>query len=138
MINAKELRIGNNIFYPDRDNQGYPKKIGVVTQISDNFVWVDGNISNSYNLLTIHPVSLTENILLKCGFETKDDWWFNIHIFEFSTLAISIKEKYGEITWSPPHDKRNFKVLEYPFLQYVHQLQNIYYSLTGKELEVKL
>lgn len=62
----------------------------------------------------LNPISLTEEILLKCGFEkTKeiDSWEL---------------KGFGFVDISTPQCK------------YLHQLQNLYFALTGEELTINL
>lgn len=83
----------------------------------------------------IHPVSATllfrrpklDEILEKCGFEQQHTSYYlrrNIFYFTKPDLKFTIEDGDG-----------NFN---YPPCKYVHQLQNLYFALTGEELEVKL
>lgn len=67
------------------------------------------------------PIKLTEEILLKCGFEIKPYSYTNPHFikggFGFDAITFEIKIN-GQHT----------------NLKYLHQLQNIYFALTGEEL----
>ena len=76
-------------------------------------------------------VELTEEILLKCGFEKFSEYIFSISIdngwflnIESNYIFLNYKENECEVSH-----------FEY---KYLHQLQNIYFALTGKELNVKL
>lgn len=92
------------------------------------------------------PIELTENVLLKIGFElinTQNHKGFEIvreieedvyeflvfKIFSDNTLLHIRKSKGGGFEYSE-FTKRSVK--------YLHELQNIYYCLTGNELDVKL
>ena len=77
------------------------------------------------------PIPLTEEWLLKFGFyfdlkTDYDGYWkkykegFEIRIYKF--------EDYFEYGWQLGHDPIKIK--------YVHQLQNLYFSLTGEELTI--
>ncbi len=67
----------------------------------------------------MRAIKLTEEILLKCGFEP-----------------------YGNGKWH--HDAISLHEADFIFnsksdrVKYVHQLQNLFYALTNEELEVKL
>jgi hypothetical protein len=73
-------------------------------------------------------VTLTEEILLKCGFDKllsifkKDDFKIGLDGNDFLLSEITVVFE----------NKIKFKI------QYLHQLQNLYFALTGKELEVNL
>lgn len=73
-----------------------------------------------YNLDKIHPIPLTEEWLLRFGFEKKSS-----DVFELYEYAI----------------ERNYDSVDFIFegkiirvIKYVHQLQNLYFALTGEEL----
>jgi hypothetical protein len=130
MINANELRVGNWVndeFYGDFEIVGFI-----------NFK--DGNQS-AYKSLEYYPQSqdtdklnsipLTEEWLLKFGFT-------NIKSDHPSHRQIVVSNK-GEL------DERTFNIqflgnralYSDTFIAYVHQLQNLYFALTGEELTIK-
>ncbi len=85
----------------------------------------------------IKPIPLTEEILLKCGFE-KDDTgvdmfdpdyaeWYQMEFPVIGILCQSSDKKYLF--------DENTDTLR---IQYLHQLQNLVFDLTGEELEVEL
>lgn len=142
MIDRKQLMIGNYVMIGDR--------IHVVDEIrTGNIVgrWIntnDGKYSD-YKVSMIeefYPIPLTEEILLKCGFEKElldpsnpDEGVY--YALEFSG------EKYCDLSLISC-DKNGFlEVGLFPYeevfrYRYLHQLQNLVHSLTGKELEIKL
>lgn len=84
----------------------------------------------------IHPIPLTEEWLLKFGFEVYSDYSFrNFRLPEnnfFVSMWMEEKpvagfEETGAVYWSD----------NYRAIKYVHSLQNLYFALTGKELEIK-
>lgn len=110
-MNAKELRIGNLV--RDNDNGG----------VWDLELW--DYKENTFELY--EPIELTEEWLLRLGFERFKGLWtidnfppcftkftHEIGLYEFFIGRISITK-----------------------IKYVHQLQNLYFSLTGQELELK-
>ena len=68
------------------------------------------------------PIPLTEEWLLKFGFEYDGYEWF-----DFKDIGISFKNK--RITQNKG-DYYN----QFIFVDYVHQLQNLYFALTNQEL----
>ena len=118
MIRANELRIGN---YYHLVEEGVD--INEVYQISDGYSL---HLIDEYN--NAKPIPLTEEWLLKMCFEcgqlkTSKRFWipnFNIRIFN----------KSGKTQVS-----HSGKVYEH--IKYVHQLQNLYFALTGEELKIK-
>jgi hypothetical protein len=76
------------------------------------------------------PIALTPEILEKCGFKLLSDFYGLQHtygyiaiLFENSTLMIEDLHD----------DSVNIKAPKY-----LHQLQNLYFALTGEELQIKL
>ena len=145
MIQANVLRIGNLVEKSIKSGQGRTLicKIGC-----EDIVRVFENIGSfNYN-----PIPLTEEWLLKAGFELYDyepnEEGDEFPDFIYMSYKITPPEKlyYYTIT-NTPEDGGYFdfcikvQFADYVMLstlQYVHQLQNLYFALTGKELEFKL
>jgi hypothetical protein len=105
----KELRIGN-----------YVKIHGKPTQMELS----DFN----FDPLFIKPIPLTEEWLLKFGFDKNENGLFKL--FNESEVPILLNEDLNGWTC----DGINFSING---TQYVHQLQNLYFALTGEELTIK-
>lgn len=76
------------------------------------------------------PISLTTKLLNKCGFIYELHAWCKYRRIKGNrVLVLQWKEKEGWL-------KGNQKIKVQPF--YLHQLQNLYYALTGAELKVRL
>lgn len=73
----------------------------------------------------LNPIPLTEEILLKCG-SCLDRAYYILTPVE---MRYSYKRKEFCVFF-------NTEVI--CCIKYLHQLQNLYFALTGKELEVKL
>lgn len=116
MIQANELRIGN--WY---DHNGSYRQ---VTPNTIEEVWEGERIY-------VNPIPLTPEILEKwCGFEN-DDNDFLIGISERTNLHINLIKKR---TLLESYDG----IIALCNISYLHQLQNLYFALTGKELNVQL
>jgi hypothetical protein len=72
----------------------------------------------------ISPIPLTEEILLKCGFKDNGQKIFDIDRFTFRSYK-GVWSVYYINVWIKD-------------LQFVHQFQNLYYVLTGEELNIEL
>lgn len=93
-----------------------------------------GGLTNAL-LSEINPIPLTEEILLKCGFEINGKYYRSKYIqdsikliYDFNQRVLYFKYK-GE--FSP--------MIQIPrTIESLHELQNLYHALTGEELEVHL
>tara|TARA_R110000772_G_C13310212_1_gene439988 strand:- start:29118 stop:29438 length:321 start_codon:yes stop_codon:yes gene_type:complete len=106
-MEAKELRIGN---YFSWEGKSTTMKLG---HFEDHLLYP--NDRRKYQ-----PIPLTEEWLVKFGFKFRDEtdcWHLNY-------LTIN----------------KNFVMMDidmHVYFDYVHQLQNLYYALTNKELIIK-
>jgi len=131
-MKASELRIGNKAFYKEK-----VVEIASVSGINYSFGNQDITISTSDNsllvdILQLQPIPLTPKLLEKCcGFKSEHPAYYYIPIGDnylyvyysnsgLHTYAVKYMHAYlGEI-------------------KYLHQLQNLYFALTGEELEIDL
>ena len=84
----------------------------------------------------VDPILITEKILKKCGFKKNTDSnWGKLSISDnndyFIMMDISFKERIDD-TYLVQFGSGGIM----PPCKYLHQLQNLYYALTGSELEV--
>ena len=125
-ILSTELRIGNWVLSPN----GEYKQVKNIQEKSINLL-IDGDgVCGAYQLDGYNGISLTPEILEKCGFEMDASYqcplWKNIKGFEFW-------DKYGTGAYS--YRFMNAFDVE---LKYLHQLQTLYWCLCGKELIINL
>lgn len=116
MINAAELRIGNWIYHKER--------LGNIQVCSVQ----DDEINFKINPPKLEFIPLNEEWLLRFGFkkssnEYEKQFYLGAISFELSTLQCSLCA--GEYV------EGNACELE---IKYVHQLQNLYFALTGQEI----
>lgn len=115
-----ELRIGNYI-------QDYDKtKILVVENIDSTLKYkeLNGTESSSNHITNLKPIEISEDWLIKIGYE-KTGSFYRISKSRFAEVYVS-SEGIDVCVHSVTLDH----------IQYVHQLQNLYFSLTGRELTV--
>ena len=111
-MNPTELRIGNYIFRKNRIGKWFKIKVN-----RKHFKLIYAYPEN------YKPIPLNEQWLKAFGFDKDGAYWFHANL----NIATS-KTKTGEILLIP-----NSKyALE---LKYAHQLQNLYFALTEKELQ---
>lgn len=151
MIPANELRIGNLVLVGDKptvvesvDPQGINSSISHGYYPGETEIEYVGQFHDWPGYVTIGGIPLTEEWLLKFGFEKDDSNVYFIPdvktiiegfdaepLFDF---GISRNDK-GEFIITNGAGLDEY-VVSKPFL-YVHQLQNLYFALTGTELELK-
>lgn len=133
MINPNELRLGNYVAVKNHGNE----VIGKVFAINEKcHISVEGG-NNNYDYHLVDPIRITPHILENSGFkkETIKHYCGDYDIFRLSEEMYlqQDKDSYG---WGIEDEINGCSVgVE---LIYVHQLMNLYFALTGKELEVKL
>lgn len=116
-MDAKQLRIGNYVY---RENSKLINQKDDVYQIEN---------VNLQSALKYDPIPLTEEWLLKFGFykiSFSDYGHENLKGFIFG-----LSNTFEGITDIIARD------LEINAIQYIHQLQNLYFALTEEELTIK-
>jgi len=114
-MKASELRIGNSIMQYD--------EVVFVTWWRLELMEI--------NEIVYNPIPLTEEWLLKFGFISR----YSNYIIKAGDYFHSVKKGCGE--WIYSYDKSDSGCYELKEIKYVHQLQNLYFALIGKELIIK-
>lgn len=129
-MEAKELRIGNAVIKEHFD-QGVKngETIHCVTSHDIESLDVHGYIEHGDEVLK--PIPLTEEILLKAGFKEDDGFFYMNEVVGFNTFCLIRDGDMFELY----HDATVISCCSY--IYYVHQLQNLYFALTGEELDIK-
>jgi hypothetical protein len=126
MISCYELRLGNSILV-----NGNIQQVSMIT--ANTIFTVDteqsiGQEASEYSLEKVEPVPLTNEVLKQCGFLYHDYFKF----WQLVTTGIR-----SEMDISP-----DFEVIDFmrkPIitkLASLHQLQNVYFMLKGRELKL--
>jgi hypothetical protein len=128
-MNANELRIGNKALLTDIN------EICIITSISNKYIGYETKSRIGECIPScLNPIPLTEEWLLKFGFE-KDDVFNKIFTYlrlhDLCINKLSFRKSEGFICY----DGFKYRTL-LKHIQYVHQLQNLYFALTGKELVI--
>ena len=124
MIRVNEIMIGNYIRDVWSDN-GFFK----VTELRKDKVFYGNCFKAEYE--NIRPIPLTEDILLKCGFE-KESMNEHTDYYNLHPLHIFYNVANGFEYFHSQFGGKFIKITS------LHQLQNLYFALVGKELDVKL
>jgi len=128
-----ELRIGNYVIAPDlvyaEDN--IRKVVGISGVKSIFLKTIDGEKNNRFPIYLITPVPLTEEILLKCGF---GEVGFYDNVYHLDDFRIYLDKSINSGLIKYENGACNLE----KEISNLHQLQNLYFALIGKDLEVKL
>ena len=121
MINANELRIGNLVFFNDQFIPIYEVK----NESVNFYLGLDHKGRIRYQaiyLKGIEPIIITDELLLTFGFENMEKFPIR-YVQRIKPDSLSEFEPcivVGDL-WLTG-------------IRYIHQLQNLYFSITGKEL----
>ena len=126
-MKASELRIGNYIKYSEDGvifTIGSIDEKGYTVQNDEETTWIE-----EYEF---ESIPLTEEWLLKLGFTRHHADYFN------DVIYIKNVPNNNEFEWGlyPNKIGSGIQVKNGKLLKYVHQLQNLYFSLTGEELTI--
>lgn len=131
MIQANELRVGNWVYTTNKVmvkvfsiNSPKPLK---KSSLSDKWIieLFDNGLFDA-SIDDIQPIPLNEDWLVKFGFErgAYDIYWLDKHGLDLGVVNTDLGWRVVGLDINPPID-------------YVHLFQNLYYFLTGKELELQ-
>lgn len=116
MIDIEELRINNRVHVDGHED------FFRVTHIEYSMIGVAGGPHFRVETNLVNPIPLTREILIQCR-------------FDFSGLYC-VKDQVYIYQWGDSNFYEfNYTKVEIKFL---HQLQNLYFALTNKELEIDL
>lgn len=117
LITSKQWKGAHSISGIELTEDGFDLKVNGYVHRYEPSVYFD-----------IEPIPLTEEWLLKLGFEKEEtgiytEKWF---LYKKDDFVLHWRNQYPEFGW-----------LESIEIKYVHQLQNLFYALTGTELEIR-
>jgi len=128
MIKATDLRIGNLVL--DRGGKTLkiswfePDKVCMEVFVMGQFVHP---LTEYFDWL--EPIPLTPEILVACGFDKQSNGTY-AHVNSDLSCVFKISH-VGDGKWYSINATTNIPIL------YLHQLQNLYYCLTGEEINYK-
>ena len=133
-MEATQLRIGNKL----QKSNGEIFTVSRLDESCDVLVKEHrGLLTLGYNLTGI---SLTEEILLKCGFIKTEEYYAaneeNIDVYTKGSFDVAFIDNEYKL-WIEI-DEDSYYNFAWTKIKYVHQLQNLYFTLTGQELEINL
>ena len=120
-LKVSELRMGNYVNYDVMES------VYKVRGIGKDCLWLNGTeFGGPGGIDLFSPIPLNEEWLVKLGFVRDGSYWSHPYL----NLAIHKTIHEEEVIMIP---NRRFAL----DLKYVHQLQNLYFALTGEELEIQ-
>ena len=122
-MDIKELRIGNYVM----GNKPFQLDLNTF-----NMMWNHWNLKKE---LRFEPITLTEQWLIDFGFELLEQKVYTKQITNFINIYITIE--YGASCYIGYSEADNCD-LDLRDIYSVHQLQNLYFVLTNKELELNV
>ncbi|WPO89880.1 hypothetical protein [Chryseobacterium sp. HR92] len=129
-MEANEMRIGNFVF----DKGGNIEIVHEVSKYGDLYR------INERDPDYFSPIPLTEEWLNKFGFQLDQYVEIESLIDEVDGREMYLELEYGErgavicISADDPDESMNIRL---KYVKYVHQLQNLFFALKGKELILK-
>lgn len=138
MIKVEELRVGNYVIINNEKAysglKGIPFKVVGIQKLERYSIQLSNNEYYEYNQFIefIQPIKLNEELLLKCGLK-KVLGGIGWDKFIKDGVELSFAPLVGG-GYIPVYRFNN----DYIKIRFLHQLQNLFYTLTQKELEVKL
>jgi len=126
-MEASELRIGNWI---TDFGDGYGKVTDILLAGDDYDIGTTAN-SVCQPIETFTPIKLTPEILEAAGFEKEKEVWKGVsrHFLFPVTVQIDDSGNIGVYVAGGGNAEH---------IKHLHQLQNLFYSLTSQELEIKI
>ena len=140
-MKANELRIGNYVLISNHDAlvkvHSSPKMVcGITSEKELEFEW-KYPVKKNFKVPVVHcfGIPLNEAWLTQLGFSITRDppCTYRAVLGDFELCFGDAPECYNFITLNNWHGNNEVKVE----VLYVHQLQNLYFLLTGKELQLK-
>jgi hypothetical protein len=123
-MKANELRIGNLL----RDKVTKTElKVIELTEVNIITYVIDRSKFPLQDGWGIEPIPLTEEWLLKFGFEKLSNGWLRLHIC--NDWSYLYWDRLAGLELSV-----NKQGIHFSHIKHVHQLQNLYFALTGEEL----
>lgn len=121
-VKVKELRIGNLL---DREGTGHP------IEITAEHLYHWDKFKN-----VLFGIPITPEILEKCGGQKKNYGGYDFDVFINGDFPFPAVMQTEDKRWQLSINEEEYRT-GVPF-DFLHQLQNLYFALTGEELTVNL
>lgn len=123
MISKTELRIGNLI-----ESNGSMMEVKSITETTVE-LYLSGYEADNWeeDLEDCNPIPLTAEILSKCGFSKNGSIQLTRRLF--------LDWSFGSEFWLSDSEDGDVTLHTFENINSLHQLQNLYFAIAGKELE---
>ena len=142
-LQRKDFRIGNRIIY-----MGAEIVIEGINRNGDIDYTLNGHPYGGHNVKRYEPIPITEKYLLKQGLtslkEQREKWYLDyafVYSFEDEIkcsdyfIATDLEDEYKFCMATIDDGMQSYE--SFRRIKYVHELQNLFFALTGEELELK-
>ena len=127
-MKSKDLRIGNLVeIYKER-------QLVVINYIDSELSLLSFEGFDLWDLDKTYPVLLKEKWLINLGFELKEDEG-DVKYYEKNIIGIKMDDCLDFYLYIKLYNSNSYFLIKQ--LEVVHELQNLYFALTGEELELK-
>lgn len=125
-FDIKELRVGN-LLTTIKGTKHYKRELEV-ENIIDNNTNLDEPLTlvNGYETHEIKPIPLDDEVMERLGFTSK--WTKGV-------FGVATTSEHSDYVFYQECEENGIAYFPKP-LKYVHELQNMYYALTGEELTI--
>jgi len=140
-MKANELRIGNYVYYNGNHKhisnvsslqpKVYVEPYGAVCYSESIKVGLNNRFDIVYDVENIEPIPLTEEWLIKFGFKY-NGWNYDLNQYVFHAQGKNEKGEFFNTEFGIKNNDITFN-MSYT-INSVHQLQNLYFTLTNQEL----
>jgi hypothetical protein len=131
MLDPRELRIGNLLLIGGRETE----IIAIDKEGLNGYAGHDREMLYEHDFRyddqhKVQPIPLAEEWLVKFGFENLESKTLFTKKFNVARVFSIVQHGYTGVFTYPTQNGVTI-------IQYVHQLQNLYFALTGEELKLK-
>ena len=142
-MEVNELRIGNYVKFYDPINGTNIYKVYRINDSGSVSLEDKGQLASCI-VKNIEPIELTEEVLLKIGFEDRKGYFNYSRVFGddgdyCDSIYIYYCPKLNQFKFTHNIIKNiDLQIMDLYNIQYLHQLQNAYFLLTNQEMEIEL
>ena len=136
MIKPNELRLGNYVKYPFHELQ-------VCQLFIDSFQGMYVGGKGCYMYESCDGIPLTSEWLLKFGFKLEDITWYDAsvtkNVYCKGQYYVDMRESLGTgyLFGKMDNEYPGYRNILVRPVQYVDQIQNVFYFITGEELTIQ-